>query len=420
MIMARMNLVSRIFGKLRMTRNRTKNEACLKSCTFARNRAPGLSAVRLSGHRHGQRFAFAIGVLLAALIWGTNTLSAQSVELAAEQPELIVATYECPPFAMRDSAGNWSGLGILLWDEVADQLEQRYRFEELPLADLLDAAEAGQIDVGVSCISITPDREERVDFSHSLHETHLAIAVREETVWIALFQVLTDANTLYWLGVLALVAGSIGGIYYLLEHRINPKIYSRPTALGRFFEAFLLGLLSITRGPVNYYEFKTMPGRVLTVFLAVATTLFLASFTAILASAFTLDRLRSNITGPADLAGLRVAAKEAATSQRYLDRMGVSYVTYADVPTMLDALQRGWVEAVVADDPVLRYEIKRGTEAGVFTDLKVLPHRFERQNYGLVLREDPQFHEDVDRALLQVRDSDIWAEQLGRYLGTIR
>lgn len=359
-----------------------------------------------------------LALVFLAFVCNLNALHAQGAEVIETPSELVVGTYECPPFVIREADGAWTGLGILLWEEVAAQLDWPYVFEELPLPALLDAAEAGQIDVGVSCISITPDREERMDFSHSLHETHLSIAVRDETVWVVIVNVLTDANALYWLGVLALVASCVGGIYYLLEHRINPKIYSRPSTLGRVVEAFLLGLLSITRGPVNYYEFKTIAGRVLTVLLAVATTLFLASFTAILASAFTLDRLKADITGPADLAGLRVGVKEASTSQRYLDRMGFSYVTYAEVPTMLDALQRGWIDAVVADDPVLRYEIKRGTESGVFSDLRVLPHSFERQNYGLVLREDPRFHEAVDRALLRVRDSDTWAEKLGRYLGT--
>jgi polar amino acid transport system substrate-binding protein len=358
-------------------------------------------------------------LLLLASVGEVQTAKAQDRDAAVEMPPLKVGTYECPPFVIREADDRWSGLGILLWEEVAKQLGRPYELQELPLADLLDAAEDERIDVGVSCISITPDRETRVDFSHSLHEAHLAIAVRDETSWAAVVHVLTDAKTLYWLGVLALVASCVGGVYYALEHRINPKIYSRPTALGRVLEAFLLGLLSITRGPVNYYEFKTLPGRVLTVALAVATTLFLASFTAVLASAFTLDRLKANITGPADLSGLRVGSKEGATSQRYLDRAGIAYQTYPGVPQMLTALDRGRLDAVVADDPVLRYEIKRGMEAGRYIALRVLPYRFERQNYGLVLREDPEFHETINRALLLVRSSDLWAERLGRYLGTV-
>jgi polar amino acid transport system substrate-binding protein len=285
---------------------------------------------------------------------------------------------------------------------------------------MLAAAEAGRIDIGVSCVSITAEREARVDFSHSFYETHLAIAVRDQSLWARIGNFVTDSETLYWLGVLVVLASLVGGIFYLLEHRINPKLYSRESRSGRLVEGFILGLLFITRGPVNYYEFQTLAGRVLTVLLAVATTIFVASFTAILASAFTLERLRSNITGPADLSGLRVGVKGTATSQRYLDRLGVGYRTYATVPAMLDALDAGGLDAVVADDPVLRYEIRRGEQAGTYADLTVLPYQFERQNYGLVLSEDPAFHEDVDRALLQVRDSEFWTERLGRYLGTSR
>ena len=50
----------------------------------------------------------------------------------------------------------------------------------------------------------------------------------------------------------------------------------------------------------------------------------------------------------------------------------------------------------------------------------VLPYRFEKQNYALVLKEDLDFHEAIDRALLFVRDSDLWSERLVRYLGTAR
>jgi polar amino acid transport system substrate-binding protein len=148
--------------------------------------------------------------------------------------------------------------------------------------------------------------------------------------------------------------------------------------------------------------------------------LFVASFTAILASAFTLDRLRSDVTGPTDLAGLRVGVKEAATSGRYLDRLGVGYVTMPSIPELLAALDRGQLDAVVADDPVLRHAIKTGGEKRLYSQLMVLPYQFARQSYGLVLTEDPVFLEDINRALLAIRASDEWAEHVGRYLGILR
>ncbi|MFT5808606.1 MAG: polar amino acid transport system substrate-binding protein [Moritella dasanensis] len=48
------------------------------------------------------------------------------------------------------------------------------------MQDLLDEIEAGNVEVGISCISITPERELVMDFSHSFYETHLAIAVKEK------------------------------------------------------------------------------------------------------------------------------------------------------------------------------------------------------------------------------------------------
>ena len=92
----------------------------------------------------------------------------------------------------------------------------------------------------------------------------------------------------------------------------------------------------------------------------------------------------------------------------------------ATAPEMLDALAQGQLDAVVADDPVLRYEIKSGTETGQHRDLMVLPYQFNRQNYGLVLSENLTILEGVDRAALVVKASGVWAERIGRYLGMTR
>ena len=306
--------------------------------------------------RRGPALAAAL-VVLASPLWPAT---AQSPAPGA----LTVATYECPPFVMRDAAGAYDGIAIHLLEEVAADLGLDYRLVESSLPQLLEDATTGQIDAGISCVSITADREARMDFSHSFYETHLAIAVKEAGLLSILRNFVTNRETLFWLGIVLLLASVVGGLFYALEHRINPKLYSRKTRSGRIIEGFILGLLFITRGPVNYYEFQTLTGRVLTVLLAVGTTLFIASFTAVLASAFTIDRLRSNITGPADLARVQVAVKEGSTAGVYLDTLGIGYRAVPTVPEMLGLLAAGQVDAVVADDPVLRYLIKQSQERG--------------------------------------------------------
>ncbi|WP_339151139.1 transporter substrate-binding domain-containing protein [Rhizobium sp. T1470] len=41
------------------------------------------------------------------------------------QRELVIGTKEAPPFAMKDADGNWSGISIELWREVAQKLGLR-------------------------------------------------------------------------------------------------------------------------------------------------------------------------------------------------------------------------------------------------------------------------------------------------------
>lgn len=358
------------------------------------------------------RHARLAGLLASLVLWtGPAPAMAQQV---------TVATYECPPFVYRDDAGNLAGLSIELLDAVAARVGFDTAVIEKPLPAILEAMAHDGLDLAVSCISITAERELDMDFSHAFYETHLAIATRSSSLLSTLVNLLSSPDTLFWVSVLLAGAGVVGGLFYLLEHRINPKLYSRKTRAGRIVEGFILGLLFITRGPVNYYEFQTLTGRVVTVLLAILTTFFLASFTAVLASAFTVERLRSSISGPEDLRGLEVGVKAQSTAALYLDTLGISYQTYQTVPAMLERLNDGALDAVVSDDPVLRYLIKRGQEIGTYPRLLVLPYRFDRQNYGFVLTEDAALVEDINRAILEVRETDAWQSSLGRHLGTTR
>ncbi|WP_216665585.1 transporter substrate-binding domain-containing protein [Pseudoruegeria sp. HB172150] len=359
-----------------------------------------------------KRFLCLVLFLQAMLLCLTGSLA------TAQDAPLKVGTFECPPFSIRDEDGQHRGLSIYLWQEIARQIGASYEIVDMSLGELLSAAEDGTIDVGASCVSITEPREEVLDFSHAFYETHLAIAVREASLLTTVGNFLSDGEVLYWLGIVLLLACIVGGVYYLLEHRDNPTLYTRESRSGKMFEGFLLGLLSVTSGPLDYFEFRSLTGRAITAFLAVLTTVFIASFTAILASAFTFDRLRSDIAGPHDLADVNVGVKETSTASNYLDAQRIGYRTYPTIPDMLDALYSGEIDAVVTDDPVLRYEIHRGQQAGTYRTLTVLPQPFERQNYGFVLPEESPLGEAIDRALLSVRNTSGWDAALGRYLGS--
>ncbi len=80
--------------------------------------------------------------------------------------EIVVATKEAPPFAMKEADGNWQAISIDLWRRVADQIHLRYRFMEVAtVQDLLDATSKGAADASVAAITVTAARARTSDFT---------------------------------------------------------------------------------------------------------------------------------------------------------------------------------------------------------------------------------------------------------------
>ncbi|NQZ93517.1 MAG: transporter substrate-binding domain-containing protein [Moritella sp.] len=331
-----------------------------------------------------------------------------------------VGSYHCPPFVMsiQDNGRpqpTSTGLSILLWERIAESIDLQYKLRDYTLKGLLEAVENGSIEVGISCITITPERELRMDFSHSFYETHLAIAVKQKGYLASFINIITNTTLLLVVGIILICAGLIGWTFYLLEHKVNHKLYSMPSTGAQLLEAFILGLLFITKGPFNYFEFKTLSGRVLTVFLAIASTLFIASITAMLASTFTLGLLNTDIKSPYDLIKLNVGTKVSTTSSIYLDSLGIIHQTFTNLDDMLSALNDGKIDAIVDDDAVLKYKLKLAKQQGRYQQISVLPYQFEKQNYGLAIKDNSPYTEQLNRALLNIRQSPEWQQALNQY-----
>ena len=357
------------------------------------------------------RFSLTALFVIALLLLGPSPFCAQS----AERP-IRVAARICPPFVMND-ASEFSGLSIFLWDNIAIELGLEYSIEEYGLNEMLESIAQGKADVGVSCLSKTHEREKIIDFSHSFYETHLAIAVKQHGFMHAIQTIFFNKKLYVVAGIIVGVAALIGGILFLLEHKINTKLYSMKNRGGKLVEAFISGLPFITSGPIRYYEFQTLGGRALSAVLAVGSTLMIASIIALLASAFTLDQMRSEITGPQDLAKGKVGAMEATTSAEYLQEQGINGRTFNDRQKLFAALDAGSLDAVVSDGAVLKYMIKKAQAEGRYESLLVLPFEFEKQNYAFALPDNSPYVEKLNRALLSVRESPVWRKELVKYFG---
>ncbi|WP_028584742.1 transporter substrate-binding domain-containing protein [Desulfogranum mediterraneum] len=365
----------------------------------------------------GQRRRARVSVL-AFCIFSHLLLLLVPLHVQAEDRRVVrVAARSCPPFVIKQG-GSYGGLSMFLLDHITDQLGLDYSVSEYGLSGMIRAVAEGEADVAVSCLSITKEREKLVDFSHSFYETHLAIAVKQRGLLQTIKGTLYNKKLLVALGIIVGVAILIGGILFLLEHKVNDKLYSMKTKSGKAKEAFLVGLLFATTGPIRYYEFKTLAGRILAGFLAVGSTVLIASITALLASAFTLNQLHSEISGPQDLGAAEVGVLQASTSLAYLQGHGITAHTFKDRKALLQALDEGRVSAIVGDNAVLRYKIRKAQAEGKYALLSVLPFVFEKQNYGFALQDDSPGIEKLNQALLAARDDPGWEREVAKYIGS--
>ena len=363
--------------------------------------------------------------VILRLLLAVTALAVASATYAAEQDEatttrLNVAVAECPPFVIFES-GQYSGLAVYLWERVGREMGLDWTYTEYQLGGLLEVIESSNPaelpDVGISCTSVTAEREQLIDFSHSFHETYTAIAVRETTLWSAVTGFFSSPAVFKAILIVLGIAALIGAVFYLLEHNINKKLFSNNTILGRILEPVIIGLMFVTNGPIRFYRFKTLSARVLSTILTLSSTFFIASITAVLASSFTLNAMQTGVRTLDDLRTLHVGALAASTSSAFLRANGIKHQTRQDLDTLVNELDAGELDAIVSDAAFLQYRINQGKQQGQFKSLTVLPYELEAQNYAFMLVEDSPLREGINRALLTERMQADWRAKFLEYLG---
>ena len=70
-----------------------------------------------------------------------------------------------PPLNMKNRAGEIIGLEVELAEILAQSMNIELRFVERPFAELIDALENDEVDLVISGMTITPERNARVAFA---------------------------------------------------------------------------------------------------------------------------------------------------------------------------------------------------------------------------------------------------------------
>ena len=351
-------------------------------------------------------------VIIPVMIFTGSYSAAQGQTQAGRA--LVVGTKEVPPFAMKNKEGTWTGISIELWRQIAGELNLPFEFRERDLMGLLDGVADGSLDVAVAAISITARREEICDFSHPYYVTGLGIAIdaKHRAPWLVVLKKLFSGHYLKGVIGLCVLLLALGTLIWWLEHKRNPEQFGGGTAAG-IGSGFWWSAVTMTTVGYGDKAPITFGGRVVAFIWMLLAIIIVSVLTATITSTLTVAHLDVSVKGPQDLPRVRVGAIIDTTGQTYLQDHGIAYTSYKTALEGLRAIEVGEIEALVYDAPILRYLIHRELKGG----LEVLPHTFNREDYGIALPKNSSLREPINRVLLAKIHGPEWQDLLHQYLG---
>jgi ABC-type amino acid transport substrate-binding protein len=355
---------------------------------------------------------------IVLLVLALTCLRAQAQPAAPINPpmpdrELVIATREVPPFAMKQKDGTWRGISIDLWRRVADQLHLRYRFAEATTnPEIIEGVAKGSFDGAIAALTITSARAKMVDFTLPYYTAGLGVAVSTgEARWLSIFRALLSFGFFQAVGVLLGLAMCVGFLVWLLERRQTDHFSGGAKGLGT---GFWWSASAMTQAGGGDQAPATLAGRVVAIGWMIASVVAVAVFTAGITSALTKRELQGVVQSANDLRHVRVGAITGSASMTYLDRERIPHRSFTNAYEAMGALQAGALDAFVYDKPLLTWIVLQDFS----TTARVLDIILEHENYAIAFpKSSAPLSRAFDGPLLETVESDWWDDTLFKYLG---
>lgn len=389
---------------------------------------------KVCGHRHraGSFPVDALSIIAASLLlplWlfcAGLAVAAQdtaAVPDAAPQdaPEaradpLRVGIYASPPFVMKDSTGDYTGMAVDLWEEAAQGLGWNYEYiEQETISDLVEGLESDRLDVGLTNLSVNQERAKRINFTQPWYDGGFRIMIHKE------------GNTGFWAvvaglkksGHLRAYAWICGIIVFatilltLFDRRFDENFPRRwPDGVA---ESFYTVMSVTTSGkPPSRKNLFGWVGRIWQGLWLVCGIAVLAYLTSSVTSVMTTLSLTSRINSIADLAGKTVGVRAGSTGEEYALATGLNIHSYDNLEPAVDALRNDRISGLIGDAAVLEYYQHTNPGAGV----TVVGDIFSPQSYGFALQKHSEMTKPLTVELLGLKKTGYLTKVNEEYFGS--
>lgn len=307
-----------------------------------------------------------------------------------------------PPCVVIEEDGHVTGFDVEIWRAIC--FSEGWSFDvsvDSSHSNILKDLADKKFDVGIAGFTITEEREGYVDFSHHYLDSGLRILTLKTEPGmidkaIAFWTNIQDHLIFY--GIFLVI---FAHIVWVFERDNDPTNND-----GSFDDKYHPGIFEamyyciITASTVGFGDFtcKKAKGRIFTVILVISGIMAFCNFTAVLSSSYTIENM-SDIQSVDDLKGKTVLIQDGP-SLKVLESIGANVKVVPTIDQAVDWLMLERGDAVVYDSPIILEYAKKYSDK-----VEVVGYLFNKQYYGFALQEGSPLRQDINKALLKIRES---------------
>ncbi len=326
-----------------------------------------------------------------------------------------VATRAVRPFVF-DEGGELKGFSIELWQEISSRLGVKSEFLVRPtVQDLLNSVKTKEAALGIAAISITSEREQELDLSQPMFDAGLQILTPMKAPaggrFMAIFRSVLSSAALPILGIVFLIIVVIAHLVWLFERRHPRGVLTHASYYPGILEAGWWAASTLATQADQMP--RTALARIVAVIWMFASVVFIAYFTASVTSSLTLQQLHSDINGPGDLPGKRVASVVGSTSAEYLRQHHIDATEFPRIEDAFQALQDDKADAIVYDAPILLFYASHDGNGKV----QPVGQIFRKESYGIVFPTDSPYRKRVNEVLLNLKEDGTYDRLYQKWFG---
>jgi len=352
---------------------------------------------------------------LAAIFFVISFASAaQAQEPSQETRRILVGLHESPPFVIVEG-DEISGMAVDLWEYIAAEIGVEYDYKSFDtVAQLIDAVSAKQVDLAVTNLTITEKRASRFDFTQPWFDAGLRIMVNDtpHVGFSGLIEGLRDAGYLKAYGWLALII-VLSTFGMTLFDRKFDKDFPRRWTEG-VSESFYSVMSVVTSGkaPKRKNLFGWV-GRIWQGLWLVCGIAVMAYVTSSVTSVMTSLSLTGTINNVSDLQGKTVAVSEGSSAEEFAHDSVITSISTHNIKASVNALDKGWVEAIIGDAPVLEYYLYKNPQL----DLKIVGPIFQPEKYGFGLPHGSPLRREMTIEVVGAQEDGLIEKLRTEYFG---